>query len=215
LLDEIPWDQVVKARPVIGFSDATALLLALARRGIESIHGPVLTSLADGLQGLTEASLQAMIALLLSGEPTFLPGIPLGGPAAVVEGPVIGGNLAVLASLAGTVHALQASGSILVLEDVGESPYRIERLLCQLIDSGALVGVKGIALGEFTGCQPPDGANYQLSDVFLEHLQPLNIPVLHQLPVGHGQRNIAFPYGRTARMDVLGIRFTSTTSAEF
>jgi muramoyltetrapeptide carboxypeptidase len=123
-----------------------------------------------------------------------------------VQGPVIGGNLAVLASLCGTSAQLRGRSAIVVLEELKEAPYRIDRLLSQLLASGGLDGVAGIALGDFLNCEPKD-ADWTLTDVLRDLLLPLGVPVLTGLPVGHGARNFAFPYGALAEMDGEGVRF--------
>jgi muramoyltetrapeptide carboxypeptidase len=82
-----------------------------------------------------------------------------------------------------------------MLEDVAEQPYRLERALAQLIDSGGRAGAGGVALGAFVGWNPADDAGDRLAEGRLEHLEPLGIPVVHHLPVGHGSRNHAFRYG--------------------
>ncbi len=205
VLASLPWERL-RRRPVIGFSDATALVWALARRGIESIHGPVLTTLGPGPSASDEESRAVLRHLLTTGEAPVLPGTRLCGPERSVRGRVVGGNLTVLASLAGTPEAFRAEGAIVVLEDVTESPYRLERALCQLIDSGGLQGAVGIALGEFVGCEPPRGATYELTDMWSDKLGPLGIPVIHQLPVGHGSRNHAFHYGGEAVLSSDGLK---------
>jgi muramoyltetrapeptide carboxypeptidase len=199
LLSDIAWP-AVQPRPVIGFSDATALHIALFDAGMESIHGPVLTTLGVGKDAIDDASWHALGALLDNGMDTPLPGRRLCGPDQPVTGPLIGGNLTVIASLAGTRFAMKAHGSIVILEDVNEAPYRLARSLSQIIESGCLAGATGIALGDFLECGP-GASKYQLEDVFAELLEPLSIPVLCGLPVGHGPRNIAFRHGAQAVLD--------------
>lgn len=209
----LPWDRL-DARPVIGFSDATALLVAMHKRGLRGVHGPVLHGLCEWDLGSsppvtpidTESRL-VLRALLATGEAPALPGRPLLGAGAPVRGPVIGGNLTVLASLAGTPWALDATGAIVVLEDVHEAPYRIERALCQLLDSGGLRGAVGVALGDFSHCRP-DAPDYTLADVFREHLGTLGIPVVFGLPVGHSVHNYAWIHGAEGTLSPDGITWT-------
>src|SRR5512132_1813400 len=190
----LPWDRL-DGRPVIGFSDATALLVAMHQRGLRGIHGPVLHGLVELDLGsnppvtpIDTESRAVLLRLLATGAAPALPGRPLLGDSAAVRGPVIGGNLTVLASLAGTPWALDATDSIVVLEDVHEPPYRIERSLCQLLDSGGLRGARGVALGDFYQCRP-DAPDYTLADIFVAHLGTLGIPVVFGLPVGHTVHN--------------------------
>jgi muramoyltetrapeptide carboxypeptidase len=206
LLATIPWPQV-RSRPVIGFSDATALQWAMARRGLPSVHGPVLTMLMEGDAAVDDDSRVAIRRLLALGESTPLTGQHLCGPEGPVRGRLVGGNLTVLASLAGTREQFQAENAILFLEDVGEKPYRIERLLCQLVDSGGLRGVRGVALGEFIDCEASSGPSF-LRDIWLDHLAPLHVPVIEHVPIGHGKRNMAVGYGTEVELHATGLRWS-------
>ena len=195
LLPRIPWDQLPQ-RPVIGFSDASALFSALWRLGRPcAVHGPVLQSLADHADS---RSRRALKALLLQGAGAcwrgraILPGS--------VRGPLIGGNLCTLASGAGTAHSLRSRGCILLLEDIGEPPYRLDRLLTQLLASGALEGVAGLALGSFVGCHGSGDPELAAADLLAGDLADLAIPLLADLPVGHGPQNHAFPWGVDAEI---------------
>ncbi|MEP7119972.1 MAG: LD-carboxypeptidase [Byssovorax sp.] len=210
----LPWESL-DSRPVIGFSDATALLVAMHKRGFRSVHGPVLHGLCEWDLGshppvtpIDTESRAVLRALLATGVAPALPGRPLLGDPAPVRGPVIGGNLTVLASLAGTPWALDATGAIVVLEDVHEPVYRIERALCQLLDSGGLRGALGVALGDFYHCRP-DAADYTLADVLREHLGTLGIPVVHGLPVGHSVHNYAWIHGAEGTLAPDGITWTA------
>ncbi|TVQ92987.1 MAG: LD-carboxypeptidase [Deltaproteobacteria bacterium] len=185
LLRRIPWTSL-PPRPVLGFSDLTPLLDQLALRGAAAIHGPVLHSI-----GQTSAdSLSHLEALLRGGALDPLPGHPLIPGRA--EGPIVGGNLCLIASTCGTPYQLDASGAILVLEEVGEPPYKVDRLFQQLTDAGVFRGVAGVALGSFTGCGAPADAPWSLHEIFEEHLGGLNVPVLDEVPIGHGPDNHAF-----------------------
>lgn len=209
LLRGLPWERF-DGRPVLGFSDATALLAALWARGRRAVHGPMV----QRLPLLDETSRSALAALLRQGEQAPLPGHLIHAPAAdgqdvapvvgPVIGPVVGGNLTVLASLAGTPWALRAAGCILVLEDTGERPYRLDRSLAQLRESGALDGVRAIALGTFDRCGAEPA---ELESLFAELLAPLGVPVLGGLPVGHEGVNLAWVHGAVGRLDEHGIHF--------
>lgn len=198
LLDGLA-DALVDDRPLIGFSDATALFCALDRAGVGCrVHGPVLHSLADLADG---ASQDALRGLLLEGGPQVLPGEALCGPWRVAEGRVVGGNLCVLASLAGTPWALDGHDAIVVLEDIAEPPYKLDRMITQLRLSGAFDGVRGVALGSFTGTRVPEDADWTLDELLSDLLEPLGVPVVHGLPVGHGTRNHAWLHGAIGRLD--------------
>jgi muramoyltetrapeptide carboxypeptidase len=109
-----------------------------------------------------------------------------------VTGPLLGGTLTILAHLAGTPYAPRLDGAILLLEDVGEKPYRIDRYLTQLALAGSLSGVAGVALGRFTSC---DDDGVLAADVVREAVLALGVPVVEGLPIGHEDANFAVPLG--------------------
>ncbi len=117
-----------------------------------------------------------------------------------------GGNVAVLAAGVGTPAAGSASGGIVVLEDVGERPYRLDRALTQLLRSGWFEGVRGAVCGEFVDCGPPAEVRAVLAD----RLEPLRVPLVYDAPVGHGLTNRALPFGVRARLDATGPTATLT-----
>lgn len=202
LLENVPW-AALDRRPVIGFSDATALFTAFVARSLgQGVHAPVLHSLVDVSD---DASRAAVRALLAGKAARPLVGAHLGGPHEVVRGPVVGGNLAVMTSLVGTAHGFQAQGKIVILEDVGEAPYRLDRMLTQLVDSGTLDGCLGLALGQFTGCDVPDSVDWTLLDVIRDRLMPLGVPIIADLPVGHGAENLAWVVGAEGQLGETGI----------
>jgi muramoyltetrapeptide carboxypeptidase len=191
LLSDLPWTDM-DGRPVFGFSDATALFCAMAANGVKgAVHSPVLYSLSDHVDDESRAAMR----LALGGLPLQLNAEQLSGSTVPIQGPVVGGNLCTLASLAGTPWALRAHGSILVLEDVAEPPYKLDRLLTQLRYSGALDGVLAVVLGEFTGCTVPEDADWSLRDLLLDLLKPLGVPIWSKLPVGHGSANRPWYHG--------------------
>jgi muramoyltetrapeptide carboxypeptidase len=193
----LPWPRIAP-RPVIGFSDVTSLLLALSQntRAV-GIHAPTLDNLAEGTDA---ASREALRELLANGGETGFEGRAAVEPGIAVEGPVLGGNLCVLASLAGTPWALQAEGALLVLEDVGEPAYRLDRMVTQLLASGDLDGVRAILLGEFLDCPVPEGLGYTLEELLIALFAPLGVPVVTGLPVGHGQANRPWYYSGWGRL---------------
>ena len=115
-------------------------------------------------------------------------------------GPLVGGNLCMLAVTCGTPFQLDARGGILVLEEVAEHPYKVDRMLQQLADAGVLDEIRGVALGSFTGCEAPAGADWSLQDVLDEHLAGRGVPVVAGLPIGHGPHNHAWPVRATGRL---------------
>lgn len=202
LLDAAPWT-ALGGRPLIGFSDATAAFARLSRQGLAGgLHAPVLQSLADLADAPSQAALRA---LLLEGVAPNLPGAQVAGPDRAVAGPLVGGNLCVLASLCGTPDQLDARGKIVLLEDIGEPPYKVDRMLSQLRQAGCLRGALGLALGTFTRCDPAADAGYSLLDVILDVLDGLDLPVVAGLPVGHGPENHPWWVGAPHRLDAGGL----------
>lgn len=212
LVPNLDWArlQAASPRPLIGFSDISILLSAFHRHGLPALHGPVASAL--GLQPLSAPSEQrerlaslASVSHVLAGEDRQLSAAHLSGPKHAVAGPLIGGNLTALASAAGTVAALHApAGSILILEDVGEPFYRLERSLWQLLQSIEARSLGAVVLGTYTDC-PRKSVAHSLEEIFIEYLKPLGIPLYNELPSGHGAQNRAWPYGRMARLDGKGL----------
>lgn len=187
---------------VVGFSDATALSAHLFARGARSVHGPLATTLADE----PDASFDHLVKLLAGqGAGLSLAGLrPLSVPApqGEVEGSLFAANLCVLTHLIGTRSLPPLAGALLLLEEVGERPYRIDRMLTQLLESGALDGVRGVVLGHLTGCDEPGAKEGAPSpeEVFIERLAPRGVPVVAGALVGHQAPNFAVPNGARGRL---------------
>src|SRR5439155_14585553 len=114
-------------------------------------------------------------------------------------GTVLGGNLCLLSATVGTVDMPSLRGAILLIEEVAEPPYKVDRMLVHLRRSGALDGVAAVAVGQFTDCT--DDWPTSIVDVLREHLYPLGVPVLGGLPVGHGRDQLSLPLGVPATVD--------------
>ncbi len=191
---------------LLGFSDVTSLLWAMASRGLGgAIHGPLVTSLA----GEPEWSRERLRDLLFGKPLADLEGVGWVGGCA--SGPLLAGNLTVATHLLGTPHLPDLQGAILVLEDVGEAPYRLDRLLTHWRLGGALQQLAGIGLGRFTHCDDPDpdpgdplpgqARRFSAEQVLRDRTADLGIPVVAGLPVGHEPGNAALPLGVRARLD--------------
>lgn len=183
-------------KPLIGFSDITALHQLLQRRGRVSIHGPVLTQLWK-LDAATHTRLFGLLernapAAGLTGAKTLVAGI--------AEGPLVGGNLAVLTRLLGTPHLAPLEGAVLLLEDVGERPYQLDRMWTHLALAGVFRQVRGIVLGEFTGCEERN-ADYSSTEVLEELAADTGLPCAAGFPIGHGPQNQPVPLGVRVRLD--------------
>lgn len=199
---------VPAAKPVIGFSDITALHQVLQRRGLVSIHGPVLTQLprldADTHARLFELLESEAPAADLTGTETYVDG--------TAEGPLLGGNLSVLTRLLGTPFLAPLEGAILLLEDVGERPYRLDRMWTHLALAGVFRQVRGIVLGDFMGCEEKD-AEFSSAEVLRELAEGTGIPCAAGFPIGHGARNQPVPLGVRVRLDAGSRRLTFLESA--
>lgn len=183
-------------KPVIGFSDVTALHAVWAQLGRASIHGPVVTQLADlppADQAIFAQTLSGPQAATYQGQNTIQKGR--------AQGVLFGGCLSVLVPLLGTPFFPSLAGKILLLEDIGEAPYRIDRMLTQLRLSGALGQVAGIAVGELVKCDPPRAGEPTAVQVLAERTADLGVPVVYGLPFGHGQTNQAIWLGAQVELD--------------
>jgi muramoyltetrapeptide carboxypeptidase len=184
---------------LLGFSDVTSLLWSRQAAGIPGgIHGPMLTSLAG-----EPAWSQERLRRLLFGEPlAALTGTTWQG--GVAEGPLLVGNLTVATHLLGTPHLPDLRGAVMVLEDVGEAPYRLDRMLTHWRLCGALQQLAGIGFGSFSGCDDDDepaAAEPAWRAVLQERTADLGIPVIADLPVGHEPGNAALAIGQRVRLD--------------
>ena len=189
-------------KPVVGFSDLTALLsFCVQDAGIRPIHGPTITQLSE----LPVEDVAWLFRVLEDpGALGRLPGqLRAFGPQALgaVEGPLYGGNLELVSRLQGTPWALDLRGTVLFIEDVGERPYRIDRGLTQLDLSGALRATRAVLLGDLTRCLEPDGSPPTAEQVFDERMLAFGRSGLAGLPVGHGARNVALPIGCNCVVD--------------
>lgn len=202
LVDAINWD-LIAARPKLfcGFSDCTALHLALRQRaGLVTLHGPNVAS--DPLR-LGETAAAWWRGLLFGSQPAgTLPARGICVISGVAEGPVAGGNLSLLCASVGTLDHPRLAGAIVLVEDVGERPYAVDRALWHLRRSGVLDGIAGLVLDVFHGCEAPSGSpSMRTADVLAEHAEALDVPAVCGLPLGHGPGQLAVPFGPRARLD--------------
>lgn len=198
---------------VAGYSDITALHVALDKLArLVSYHAPNAIDTRDFDQLSSDAFWRAVTEppipreLLAGGDNHFYRTITPG----VAEGRLIGGNLAVFTSLVGGPFDPDTTGRILFLEDTGEAPYRIDRMLLQLKQSGKLDAVAGVVLGHFTDCEPPgdhSGSDGPTSEqVLQEYFAELRVPVLAGFPAGHAAPNITLPHAA-------GVKLNATTGS--
>lgn len=192
------------AKLLVGFSDVTALLCwAYVACGRASLHGPVVAQLAELPPDDVERVLDLITGEIASPLVAEHDAMVLHGGR--VEGPLIVGNLEVLRALIGTPFMPSLQGAILAIEEVGERPYRIDRALTHLLASGALRGVRGVAVGQLHACAEPEhGGSHGMSarEVIEDRLGRLGVPVVVGLPFGHAPtRNAALAFGVPTRLD--------------
>ncbi len=206
ILDRIDFSLLV-AQPklVCGYSDLTALHAAVQRRAnLVSIHGPNLIGGLGEVRHVADQEKRAFhrlvdcnqpregLDLLLDADKSRLETYSMGDAA----GRLVGGNLAVLTSLIGTPYEPDFVGGILFLEDIGEPFYRIDRMLTQLLQSGACAQLKGVILGHFTDCQSEGNEQKDRDKAFFaSFFTHLKIPLLAGFPAGHEHPNHSLPMG--------------------
>ena len=198
-------------RPVLGYSDITALLLALYRHaGCVTFHAPVARR---QLRPFSRAHLERVVASAAAPGLLGLPDSPEGvlvpeqGRVATLaggraEGPLVGGNLSLVQCLLGTEYLPSLDGALLFLEDVGEDAYRVDRMFSHLRLAGLLERLAGVIIGRFTE-MPARGADGAagLDRVLAHYLEPLRIPVAFGFPIGHLDDQWTLPIGVRARLD--------------
>ena len=204
VLDLLDWTQVARdPKVLVGFSDTTALQLALyARTGLVTFSGATLCGDvgSDGVDADTESSLWAAVE-----EGRFPPveGLsPLREGSA--KGPLIGGCLSLCASMVGTPYWPDPTGALLFLEDVNEAPYRVDRMLNQLRLAGVFGRVAAVLFGQFEGCTPEREWEGSVDEVIGDLARRVTCPVFAGLPYGHAPGRRVLPVGATAELEDSG-----------
>lgn len=185
---------------LVGFSDVTALHAAWARAGVMSVHGPMAATLGKDVETAeSEARVTRLIETLEGTRTLEACGLKT-RTSGVARGRLLGGNLAVLVSLAGTPLFPRTDGAVLFLEDIGEKPYRVDRMLTQLKEMGVFRQLAGLVFGGFTDCAPgPDGRT--VDDVIAECARSLDVPVASGLSAGHLDDNVPLVFGEIVELD--------------
>jgi muramoyltetrapeptide carboxypeptidase len=129
------------------------------------------------------------------------------------HGQLIGGNLSLLAAGIGTPYEMNTKGKIVFLEDIGEAPYRVDRMLVQLLQAGKLSDAAGILLGAWTDCEPSGEDAITLDEVFAELLQPLGIPVIANVCCGHCLPTMSLPLGREVEISATPQQVTNLAAS--
>jgi muramoyltetrapeptide carboxypeptidase len=194
----------------VGYSDITALHAAFGQcAGLATLHGPMAAS--ELAHGLEDWSLQVLMRALTVPEPLGeLQNPPGHEMICLVEGeasgPIVGGNLSLVAALMGTPYELDTKGKLLFLEDVDEEPYRVDRMLTQLALGGVFDDCAGIILGTWSNCEPKKTDGFTVLDVIQNIVVPYGKPTLWNIQIGHSPVNMALPFGVQATLDATGCR---------
>jgi muramoyltetrapeptide carboxypeptidase len=199
-------------KPLIGFSDVTALHYAIYKNsGLITFHGPVGVSTFSrfSTKNFKEVLLEPTFELELRNSDTDNNYNPYGITTistGLAKGELVGGNLTIVASLIGTEYDIDYTGKIVFLEEFIEEPYRIDRMLTQMIQAGKFKNISGIALGVFKMCEPsitnPSFSNsFSLMEVLKDRLGNLGVPVVYGLSFGHIVDKLTLPVGVMAELD--------------
>ena len=199
-------------KPLIGFSDVTALHYAIYKNcNLVTFHGPVSISTFSkfSVKNFEDVLINPTFELTLKNSSTDTNYNPYGITVisdGTAEGELIGGNLTLAVSLIGTDYDLDYSGKIIFLEEFLEEPYRIDRMLTQMIQAGKFEDVEGIALGVFKLCEsdksnPSFSNSYNLMEVLKDRLGSLGIPVVYGLSFGHVADKFTIPFGVRAELN--------------
>ena len=199
---------LIKKNPkiLIGFSDVTALVNTIFQQtGLITFHGPVA---ASEFTDFTKNNLQAV---LMEGKENFLISLPQTEESPVeglsfhpkkIKGELAGGNLSLLAAMAGTPYAVDFKNKIAFIEDIGEKPYRIDRMLTQLRQACNLEKACGIALGDFSNCDSDEPNSLTLKETLTDRLDFGKMPVGYRFPFGHTEDHCTLPVGMQVELDV-------------
>jgi len=206
LLPQIDFSRIARSgKALVGYSDVSTLLVPLLQFGkISTIHGPTVSK--EAAEATESAEAEASVGSLLSllSEPDYrisAVGEVLRGGSG--EGELVVSNLTTLVTLLGTPWEPDLNGKILVVEEVGEAPYRVHRLLLQLKLAGQLSGLQGLCFGSFYKCEAkfPPSLRQVWEKFIVEWLGELDFPVVSGLPCGHEGKNTALPLGVKARVE--------------
>jgi muramoyltetrapeptide carboxypeptidase len=196
MIDDLPWGKfALRPKWLVGFSDITVLHAAAWRAGVASIHGPNVVGLGSRATPRLRAAWIGALERPTARRQWRGLRVLHGGFA---QGPLIGGNLAVLHALAAGGRLSVPRGSVLALEDVAELPYRIDRMLTSLVLGGHLANVSALVFGAFDRCRVEGADGPTIGEVLEERTRSLGIPVLFGAPFGHGDVNDAFVLGQPA-----------------
>ncbi|MBA4494310.1 LD-carboxypeptidase [Paenactinomyces guangxiensis] len=206
MLDLIDYE-IIRQNPKIfvGYSDITAIHLAIQKRtGLVTFHGPMVIELAKQSDSLSWSALFRHLTNpcplgRYPGQREIFQYTVTGGTA---TGPLVGGNLSLLASTTGTPYEVETAGKILFIEEVGEEPYRLDRMLTQLRSAGKLQEANGILFTDCSDCEAEEEEkSLTIQEVLYDIIQPLGVPSYYGLKAGHCIPNLTLPIGVNARLN--------------
>ena len=201
LLEYLSADDIAKnAKWLIGFSDISALHAAMVASGVASIHASMAKHLTQF--GVDDEATVALFNILQGKLPTYQTPSHAFNKPGTATGTLTGGNMAVLCGLLDTDFDLLSRGDILFIEDVGEEVYKIERMLYNLRLSGVLPMIKGLIVGRFTDYRNPDGNGDSMEQMVKRMVEPYDIPVAFDFPVGHVDENMPLIEGAQVTLTV-------------
>lgn len=201
LLEYLSADDIAEnAKWLIGFSDISALHAAMVASGVASIHASMAKHLTQF--GVDDEATVALFNILQGKLPTYQTPSHAFNKPGTASGTLTGGNMAVLCGLLDTDFDLLSRGDILFIEDVGEEVYKIERMLYNLRLSGVLPMIKGLIVGRFTDYRNPDGNGDSMEQMAKRMVEPYDIPVAFDFPVGHVDENMPLIEGAQVTLTV-------------
>ena len=201
LLEYLSADDIAEnAKWLIGFSDISALHAAMVASGVASIHASMAKHLTQF--GVDDEATVALFNILQGKLPTYQTPSHAFNKPGTATGTLTGGNMAVLCGLLDTDFDLLSRGDILFIEDVGEEVYKIERMLYNLRLSGVLPMIKGLIVGRFTDYRNPDGNGDSMEQMVKRMVEPYDIPVAFDFPVGHVDENMPLIEGAQVTLTV-------------
>ncbi|MFZ5353216.1 MAG: S66 peptidase family protein [Bacillota bacterium] len=214
ILEQVDYECIEKnPKILIGYSDITALLLSVHKKtGLLTFHGPMAAS--EMFEGKDDYSLMYFKALLEYGASSIDILNPYGHCLSILSegsasGRLTGGNLSLICSTLGTPFEIDARGKLLFLEDVGEEPYRVDRMLAQLKLAGKLRDAEGVILCSFSGCEAEDKTkSLELREVFEDYFAGCGKPVIQGYMIGHCTPNISVAIGAKAYINTCRLIFS-------
>lgn len=195
---------VLTHRPKIflGFSDVTFLLNAIVQTtGMACFHGPLVAG--QFASGLSRPSLNHLLSLFMDDSSREILSFSHSLSEGQAEGRLVGGCLSILVATLGTPFSIQTDGAVLFIEDTGERPYRVDRMLMQLKQAGKLEHLAGVIFGEMHECHEPANDPSLLMAVLADIFADYAYPVGFGLPSGHGGENFTLPLGIQVRLDTV------------